>query len=161
MGVIKNCYVKTKSGLIVNGDYRVNYNNGKPSFVYEVKEGFTPFPMYDFAFTYDDMVKKLVKNKNRKLLFQANKEAYLNFIENKNIGTKIYTNNPDDKKEWLELTWDGKLFRCGVHLFYTIEDLLNEDLYFQKPEDTNLITEWVMKNHIWCDIRKGWIPLKK
>jgi len=161
MQVIKNCYVKTKSGLIVNGDYRVNYNNGKPSFVYEVKEGFTPFPMYDFAFTYDDMVKKLVKNKNRKLLFQANKEAYLNFMENKTIGTKIYTKNLDDKKEWLELTWDGEFFICGKHLFYTIGDLLNEDLYFQKPEGVNLITEWVRKNHIWCDKLKSWIPLKK
>ena len=156
----RNCYVKTKSGIIVNGDYRVNYNNGKPLFVYEVKEGFTPYAMYDFALTYDDMVKKLVNNKNRKLLFQANKQAYLNFMENRTIGTKVYGKNPDDKKEWVELTWDGELFRCGKHLFYTLQDLLNEDLYFEKPEGVNPITDWTMKNHFWCDKRKDWIPNK-
>jgi hypothetical protein len=161
MGEIKNCYVKTPRGAIVNGDFCVNYNLNKPFYVYEVREGFTPFALYDFAFTYDDMVKKLVKRKNRKSILSSNKDAYLHFIESKTIGTKIYTTNPDDKKEWLELTWDGELFICGKHMFYTIEDLLNEDLYFQKPEGVNIITEWIRKNHIWCDKQKSWIPLKK
>lgn len=158
----QKCFVKTKSSQkIVYDWFRVNYTNGKPVFVYPLlEEGLSPFAIYDFALTYDDMVKKLVKSKKRKLVLSSNKDAYLDFIENKTIGTKIWEQDPYDKSQWLEYTWDGEFFSCGKHLFLQVRELLNGDFYFQKPEGVNPITDWTMKNHFWCDKLKSWVPNK-
>ncbi len=151
-----NCYIKLHNNKIVIRESYVQYIGTKPFLVHDGTG--TGHKYFKFAFTYDEMVKKFVTYYHKKR-FQIIKDGYLNFIENKTIGTKIYVKDINNKTDdYVECVWDGERFRCGKHLFYSIDDLLNQyPLFFEKPIDKNIITDWIYKGYEWNDIIKSWI----
>ena len=156
----RNCYVTLRNGQLVNRDLYVQYfGDGKPFMAHDGRGIGAIF--YEFALTYDDMIKKFVKNQNKRKRLETIKDDYLRFLETKELGTKVYTKDPNKTGEWMECVWDGQVFGCGSHMFFFFDDILNMPIWFQKPEGVNIVTNWTRKGYQWDDRLKSWTKIRK
>jgi hypothetical protein len=151
----QSCYVRLRNGQLVNRNLYVQYfDNGKPFLAHDGRGIGGVF--YEFATDYDMMVKKFVKGQSKKRRINEIKDDYLNFLENKTLGTKVYTKD-FDSDDWLEFTWDGEIFKCGRHMYIVFDDILNMPVSFQKPEGKTIISDWTRDGYHWNDSTKDWI----
>jgi len=158
----KNVFYKTKMlDKILVADMYVQYLHGKPSLAH-FGDGVGRFYPKDFAITYDEIVQKLITNNASKRRLLEIKDDFINFLDSKEIGTKVYIKDTLNKssEDVLECVWDGKTFRCGRHMFFNLSDLFVRPFYFQKPDGKNIITDWTYKGHTWNDNMKSWVKNK-
>lgn len=157
---LRNCYVTLRNGQLVNRDLYVQFfGDGKPFMAHDGRGIGGIF--YEFALTYDEMIKKFVKNSSKKTRLETIKPHYLRFLETKELGTKVYTKDPNNTGDWLECVWDGSVFRCGHHMFFFFDDILNIPIWFQKPEGVNIVTDWTRKGYRWDAGQKSWVKDRK
>lgn len=159
----QSVYVQLRNGRIVNRMLYIQYfKDGKPFIAHDGPGRGIGGIFYEFALTYDDMINKFVTNSAKKQRLKTIKNDYLNFMDTKEVGTKVYIkdseNNTDD---YLECVWDGDRFTCGRHMFFDEDEILNRPIWFQKPEGKNIVTDWYPKGYEWSDTQKSWIRKNK
>ena len=155
MDMTQNVYVTLHNGNLAIRDLYIQYQNGKPWIAHDGRGLGGIF--YKFALTYDDMITKFVTNDSKRKRLKIIKDDFIDFLEKRRVGTKIYIkdiyNGTDD---YLECVWDGKVFSCGVHIYFEIDGILNNPIWFEMP-DKNIIKSWSRNGHRWSDKLKSWI----
>lgn len=159
--LIKNCFLKTNNGHISISDLYVQFIGDSPNLAH-FGDGSSPIYSSRFALSYDEMVDKLVSNNTSKQRLKDIKEDFSKFINNREIGTKIYIKDFINRNDnILECVWDGNRFKCGNMLMFSISDIFNHGIRFIKPENKNIITNWTKIGFTWDIVRKDWIKNKK
>ena len=159
--LIKNCFYKTSNGNISICDLYVQFVGEKPTLAH-FGNGSHPIYSDKFALSYDEMVEKLISNNTSKQRLKNIKVDFYRFIEEREIGTKIYIKDFINKNDnILECIWDGNRFRCGNMLMFNISDIFNHGIRFIKPENKNIITNWTKIGFTWDIVRKDWIKNRK
>lgn len=154
----KNVFVILRNGKLVARDLYVQKLTGDIYIAHDGRGIGGIF--YEFALTYDGMLKKFVKNEAKKKRLETIKDDYIDFLENKKEGTKIYIKDIFNKTDdYLEAVWNGEYFTCGIHMFFDVDDILNNPFWFKKPEGKNIITEWNRKGHRWDSKIKSWVRI--